>query len=134
VSFDNYTPRPRLERVNKGKVQPRSTRVPRTPVGGHDSTDRADQADRFSAPTSAIVGTQSASGVISAATNKLAERRRLDCRAGNGDWMGIQSVLVLLQRRARAAKSLPWRLRQESNLYLALRRRPFYPLNYGGVG
>jgi len=25
-----------------------------------------------------------------------------------------------------------WRLRQESNLYLPLRRRPFYPLNYGG--
>src|SRR5260221_55147 len=24
-----------------------------------------------------------------------------------------------------------WSLRQESNLYLALRRRPFYPLNYG---
>lgn len=27
-----------------------------------------------------------------------------------------------------------WRPRQESNLYLALRRRSFYPLNYGGVG
>ena len=26
-----------------------------------------------------------------------------------------------------------WRPRQESNLYLALRRRSFYPLNYGGV-
>jgi hypothetical protein len=26
-----------------------------------------------------------------------------------------------------------WSLRQESNLYLALRRRPFYPLNYGGM-
>ena len=25
-----------------------------------------------------------------------------------------------------------WRPRQESNLYLALRRRSFYPLNYGG--
>ena len=25
-----------------------------------------------------------------------------------------------------------WRPRQESNLHLALRRRPFYPLNYGG--
>ena len=25
-----------------------------------------------------------------------------------------------------------WCLRQESNLYLALRRRSFYPLNYGG--
>ena len=25
-----------------------------------------------------------------------------------------------------------WSLRQESNLYLALRRRSFYPLNYGG--
>jgi hypothetical protein len=25
-----------------------------------------------------------------------------------------------------------WSLRQESNLYLPLRRRPFYPLNYGG--
>lgn len=24
-----------------------------------------------------------------------------------------------------------WSPRQESNLYLALRRRPFYPLNYG---
>jgi len=24
-----------------------------------------------------------------------------------------------------------WPHRQESNLYLALRRRPFYPLNYG---
>ena len=28
---------------------------------------------------------------------------------------------------------LPWSLRQESNLYLPLRRRPFYPLNYGGM-
>ena len=27
-----------------------------------------------------------------------------------------------------------WRPRQESNLHLALRRRPFYPLNYGGGG
>ena len=27
---------------------------------------------------------------------------------------------------------LKWCLRQESNLYLALRRRSFYPLNYGG--
>ena len=27
-----------------------------------------------------------------------------------------------------------WRPRQESNLHLALRRRSFYPLNYGGVG
>ena len=27
-----------------------------------------------------------------------------------------------------------WCLRQESNLYLALRRRLFYPLNYGGLG
>jgi hypothetical protein len=25
-----------------------------------------------------------------------------------------------------------WPPRQESNLHLALRRRPFYPLNYGG--
>jgi hypothetical protein len=24
-----------------------------------------------------------------------------------------------------------WSRRQESNLYLPLRRRPFYPLNYG---
>ncbi len=31
---------------------------------------------------------------------------------------------------ARAA----WSHRQESNLHLALRRRPFYPLNYGGMG
>ena len=28
----------------------------------------------------------------------------------------------------------PWCPRQESNLYLALRRRSFYPLNYGGKG
>ena len=28
--------------------------------------------------------------------------------------------------------SAGWRPRQESNLYLALRRRSFYPLNYGG--
>ena len=27
-----------------------------------------------------------------------------------------------------------WSPRQESNLYLALRRRSFYPLNYGGAG
>ena len=27
----------------------------------------------------------------------------------------------------------PWSHRQESNLYLALRRHPFYPLNYGGM-
>ena len=30
-------------------------------------------------------------------------------------------------------ETLPWCLRQESNLYLALRRRLFYPLNYGGT-
>lgn len=28
-------------------------------------------------------------------------------------------------------EAIQWSLRQESNLYLALRRRPFYPLNYG---
>src|SRR5436190_9244469 len=28
----------------------------------------------------------------------------------------------------------PWSRRQESNLYLPLRRRPFYPLNYGERG
>ena len=27
-----------------------------------------------------------------------------------------------------------WYHRQESNLYLRLRRSPFYPLNYGGTG
>ena len=27
-----------------------------------------------------------------------------------------------------------WSRRQESNLYLPLRRRPFYPLNYGEQG
>ena len=32
---------------------------------------------------------------------------------------------------AGAGESSP---RQESNLYLALRRRPFYPLNYEEVG
>ena len=32
----------------------------------------------------------------------------------------------------RVAKHFSWCLRQESNLYLALRRRLFYPLNYGG--
>jgi hypothetical protein len=31
------------------------------------------------------------------------------------------------------ADAFTWRLRQESNLYLALRRRSFYPLNYGGA-
>lgn len=29
---------------------------------------------------------------------------------------------------------LSWPLRQESNLYLTLRRGPFYPLNYKGKG
>src|SRR5438445_13035439 len=29
-------------------------------------------------------------------------------------------------------RSARWSLRQESNLYLPLRRRPFYPLDYGG--
>ena len=33
----------------------------------------------------------------------------------------------------RVAKHFSWCLRQESNLYLALRRRLFYPLNYGGL-
>jgi hypothetical protein len=28
-------------------------------------------------------------------------------------------------------RALKWSRRQESNLYLPLRRRPFYPLNYG---
>ena len=32
----------------------------------------------------------------------------------------------------RQPENLFWCLRQESNLYLALRRRSFYPLNYGG--
>ena len=31
----------------------------------------------------------------------------------------------------RLSESMLWSLRQESNLYLTLRRRPFYPLNYG---
>ena len=30
-----------------------------------------------------------------------------------------------------AATDQAWSRRQESNLYLPLRRRPFYPLNYG---
>jgi hypothetical protein len=30
------------------------------------------------------------------------------------------------------ANLISWRPRQESNLHLALRRRSFYPLNYGG--
>ena len=34
----------------------------------------------------------------------------------------------------RVAKHFSWCLRQESNLYLALRRRSFCPLNYGGRG
>ena len=29
---------------------------------------------------------------------------------------------------------MAWYHRQESNLYLRLRRSPFYPLNYGGLG
>ena len=33
----------------------------------------------------------------------------------------------------RGARDISWRPRQESNLYLALRRRSFYPLNYGGL-
>ena len=32
----------------------------------------------------------------------------------------------------RQPENLSWCLRQESNLYLALRRRSFCPLNYGG--
>ena len=36
------------------------------------------------------------------------------------------AVVALLQ------ETPAWCLRQESNLYLALRRRSFYPLNYGG--
>ena len=35
-------------------------------------------------------------------------------------------------REVAPAKVAGWSHRQESNLYLALRRRPFYPLNYGG--
>ena len=31
-------------------------------------------------------------------------------------------------------RTLIWSRRQESNLYLPLRRRPFYPLNYGERG
>jgi hypothetical protein len=31
----------------------------------------------------------------------------------------------------RVDRSARWSRRQESNLYLPLRRRPFYPLNYG---
>ncbi len=42
------------------------------------------------------------------------------------------------KKRPEAHKSLRpwvWSPQQESNLYLALRRRSFYPLNYGeGVG
>ena len=33
----------------------------------------------------------------------------------------------------RVALALFWRPRRESNPYLALRRRSFYPLNYGGL-
>ena len=36
-----------------------------------------------------------------------------------------------LSEPMRPRRMEPWSLRQESNLYLALRRRPFYPLNYG---
>ena len=38
----------------------------------------------------------------------------------------------MLKGRRSMEISERWRPRQESNLYLALRRRSFYPLNYGG--
>ena len=39
-------------------------------------------------------------------------------------------ILQKNQEKQRLVLTL-WSLRQESNLYLPLRRRPFYPLNYG---
>jgi hypothetical protein len=39
-------------------------------------------------------------------------------RLGEGLWLGHRAGFA-------------WSRRQESNLYLPLRRRPFYPLNYG---
>lgn len=42
------------------------------------------------------------------------------------------SVAVANWRLKAPGGSTFWYHRQESNLYLALRRRSFYPLNYGG--
>ena len=46
----------------------------------------------------------------------------------------IASEIVANLRRPNLSNALEWSRRQESNLYLALRRRPFYPLNYGEAG
>lgn len=52
-------------------------------------------------------------------------RRTMGCAACvELEWRGKPGQL------ASTAKAL-WSRRQESNLYLALRRRSFYPLNYG---
>ena len=60
--------------------------------------------------------------------------RREESVAALRDWpaSGHQSgkcLMCLNSRRPRASRS--WSRRQESNLYLALRRHSFYPLNYG---
>jgi DNA-binding transcriptional LysR family regulator len=44
------------------------------------------------------------------------------------------ALLVCRRDDPLARRRRIWRPRQESNPYLALRRRSFYPLNYGGVG
>ncbi len=50
------------------------------------------------------------------------EKKPANIKVWRAFWDGL--------RRAETSK---WCLRQESNLYLPLRRRPFYPLNYGGT-
>ena len=68
--------------------------------------------------------------VPSAETRKAARtlRRR---RTAAGAAAEGQAAAARRFATARAlVKSGSWSLRQESNLYLALRRRPFYPLNY----
>ena len=42
------------------------------------------------------------------------------------------SCMVRESSKSSAQFDPSWSPRQESNLHLALRRRPFYPLNYGG--
>ena len=61
-----------------------------------------------------------------------AGRRRSPARRPDA---ALRRGVRLLRRRSRAHASMSyrchWSRRQESNLYLPLRRRPFYPLNYG---
>ena len=65
-------------------------------------------------------------------SSQRAMRGPATCTRSSRLWIGgFITGFVAAGHAGSNDESLCWSRRQESNLYLPLRRRPFYPLNYG---